>query len=119
MRRLLLTAAALASFAAAPAIAGDQDFTVINKTGYQIDQVYVSAVGTKSWGNDIMGRGALADGAGVDITFAHGASACKWDMKVVYNDGDTAEWGNLDLCSISKVSLFYDRKAGTTRAVSE
>jgi hypothetical protein len=38
---------------------------------------------------------------------------------VKYNDGDTAEWGNLNLCNISTINLFWDKSAGTTRAVTE
>ena len=53
------------------------------------------------------------------LSFNAPDSVCKWDMKVKYNDGDTAEWSNLNLCSIDKVTLFWDRKNQTTRAVTE
>ena len=119
MRRLLLVSGLLASTFAVPALAGDQDFKLVNKTGYQIDEVYVGPVSSDTWGNDIMGKGSLGDGESVDITFTAPSSVCRWDMKVKYNDGDTAEWRNLNLCSISTVSLFWDKKAGTTRAVTE
>ena len=36
--------------------ASDADFSLRNKTGYQIDEVYVSGHSSKSWGRDIMGR---------------------------------------------------------------
>jgi hypothetical protein len=119
MRSLFLASCLLICGAGVPAFAADQDFTLANKTGYQIDEVYVGPVSSESWGNDIMGRGSLMDGASVDITFKAPGSECQWDMKVKYNDGDTAEWKNLNLCSISKISLFWDKKAGVSRAVSE
>jgi hypothetical protein len=64
-----------------------------------------------------MGRAALADGDGVNITFAHGGTACIFDIKVEYNDGDSAEWSGVNLCEYSTISLFWDGK--TTRAIGE
>lgn len=102
-----------------PAFAGDQDFTLINRTGYQIDEVYVSRVSGKNWGKDVMGSDALADGERVKITFNAPPDACRWDMMVKYNDNDTAEWSNLNLCNLERVTLFWDRKNQTTHAVTE
>ena len=97
--------------------ASDADFKLVNKTGYQIDEVYVSPASSQSWGADIMGKDAVADGTSVDISFPHGGSACKFDIRVKYNDGDTAEWGNVDLCQYETISLYWDGKQ--TRAVGE
>jgi hypothetical protein len=72
--------------------------------------VYVSRASSNSWGNDIMGKDAIGDGDAVNITFPHGGSACKFDIKVTYKDGDTAEWGNVDLCQYETISLYWDGK---------
>lgn len=119
MRKLLIAATLFAAAHALPAFAANQDFKLVNKTGYQIDEVYVGPVSSKSWGDDIMGSGSLNNGAAVDISFTAPGNVCLWDMKVKYNDGDTAEWGNLNLCNISTINLFWDKSAGTTRAVTE
>jgi hypothetical protein len=95
------------------------DFTLVNRTGYEINEVYIGPTTSRSWGDDVMGEGTLPHGRSADIQFNRRASACGWDMKVVYADGDESEWRNLDLCSISRVSLHWDRKNGTTRAVTE
>ncbi len=120
MRFLQLTFAA-AAFAtiAGGAFASDADFKLRNKTGYQIDEVYVSQHSSKEWGRDIMGSDALADGEATDITFAHGGNVCRFDIRVKYHDNDTAEWGNIDLCQYETISLFWDSKNQTTRAVGE
>ena len=77
------------------AAASDADFTLKNRTGYQIDEVHVSSHASKDWGRDIMGRDALEDGGAVDISFPHGGGACRFDIQVKYHDDDsTAEWGN-------------------------
>ena len=121
MMRLLnvVLPAAAVLLSVSTAYAAQQDFTLQNKTGYQIDEVYVSQSSSRNWGNDVMGRDALADGNTVDISFNAPENACHWDMRVKYNDGDEATWNNLNLCNISKVTLFWDRKAQTTRAVTE
>jgi hypothetical protein len=109
----------LTALAPSAAFAGDQDFTLVNKTGYQIDYVYVSAVNAKSWGGDIMGKDALADDASVNITFHNDTTACKFDLKVTYNDKTDASWGNIDLCTVSKVTLFWNAKTQTSTATVE
>lgn len=47
---------------ASVALAGKQDFTLENQTGYQIEQVYVSSVNTDDWEEDVLGRRYLSDG---------------------------------------------------------
>ncbi|MEJ1975931.1 MAG: argininosuccinate lyase [Acetobacteraceae bacterium] len=100
--------------------ASDANFTLKNKTGYQIDEVYVSRHSSDNWGRDRMGSDALADGDSVDIVFPHGGSACRFDIKVKYHDDDsTAEWGDVNLCQYESISLFWDAKKQVTRAVGE
>jgi len=117
MNYVLLSAAAVFSFIL-PAAAADQDFKLLNKTGYQIDSVYVGPHSSSEWGRDIMGQDALSDGeAAVNITFPHRTSACSFDIKVAYNDGDEATWDSVNLCKVSTVTLYW--RNGKTRAVTE
>ena len=102
---------------AVPALASDQDFELVNKTGYQIDSVYVGAHSSSQWGSDIMGRDSLSDGEVVNITFPRRTSACSFDIRVAYNDGDEATWDSVNLCKVSKVTLYW--RNGATRAVTE
>ena len=108
--------AALAATLALPAIAADQDFKLVNKTGYQIDEVYVGPSSSRSWGQDIMGRDSLSDGDVLNVTFPNRTNACRFDIKVKYNDGDTATWESLDLCQVQRVTLYW--RNGQTRAVT-
>ncbi len=120
MLRNVLSLAALALVASTGlASASDADFTLKNKTGYQIDEVYVSQHSSKNWGRDRMGSDALADGESKDIVFEHGGTACRFDIKVKYNDEDTAEWSDVNLCEYQAISLFWDAKRKVTRAVGE
>jgi hypothetical protein len=98
---------------------GRQDFSLVNRTGYQINEVYVGASNSKSWGRDLLGDGVLPNGNRLDITFSQGAAECQWDIRVVYDDGDEAEFMQVNLCRISTVTLFWNRQGNTTRAVTE
>lgn len=125
MRRSFLALACLPVLAASALLApgtaqaADQDFAVVNRTGHQIDSIYVSPVSSQNWGEDVMGKDALGDGETVNITFPNKTDACNWDLKVKYNDGDESTWTNVNLCRISKISLFWDRRSNQTRAQAE
>ena len=93
-----------------------QDFRLVNKTGYTIDQVYVSPSKSDDWEEDILGQDQLEDGVGVNIRFHRAAKSCLWDLKVVYDDKETAEWEGFDLCEVSKITIRYNRKSGETSA---
>ncbi len=117
--KLVLASAALA-IVAAGAHASDADFKLRNRTGYQIDEVYVSKHSSDNWGVDRMGSTTLDDGESVAITFPHGGNACHFDIKVKYHDdSSTAEWSDVNLCNYDSISLYWDNKNQVTRAVGE
>jgi len=114
---LIKLALACAPFLIAGTVqASNLDFTLVNKTNQTIFEVHVSSSSTSDWEEDVLGTDALISGDSVDIEFERGSKGCKWDLKVTYESGKSAEWGKLDLCSISTVTLSYDRKSGTTSA---
>jgi hypothetical protein len=115
----MLTISVASFLSATAALAGDQDFTLTNKTGYTISEVYVSPSKSSEWEEDVLGQAVLADGDNVEIKFSRATTSCKWDLKVVYDDKETAEWDGFDLCTISKISISYNRKSGETWATSE
>lgn len=92
------------------ALAGDQDFTLVNSTGVLIDKVFVSPHDSEHWGDDILGRDILADGESVEIRFHREEEATSWDLKIIDKDGNTIEWENLELPKINKITLEYDDK---------
>ncbi len=98
---------------------GKQNFSLLNKTGYTISEVYVAPSKSSSWEEDILGRDVLPDGTAVDIVFSRKEKSCKWDLKVIYDDGEEAEWDNFDLCTVSKIAISYNRKSGETWATYE
>jgi len=112
--------AALAVFAPLHALAAPQDFTLVNDTGYEIKNVYISPTSSDDWGDDVLGEDTLATGDSQEITFPEGRSqSCHWDMKVTYQDDTSHEWKNLNLCEISKLTIHYDEGTHDTSATSE
>ena len=105
--------------AAGPLAAGMQDFRLQNETGYQIDYVYVSPVDSDAWEEDILGQDALASGDWVDIEFDNAEEQCFWDLMAVYGDGEEAIWGGIDLCSLERITLYYNSADGQTWAVTD
>ena len=100
----------------------DLDFTLVNKTGFGIKQVFISPTATKDWSDDdeiLKGR-SFGDGATMEIKFHPKATAENWDIKVEWADGSPSdEWDKLNLTKIDKVTLKYDKASDKTTAEIE
>jgi hypothetical protein len=120
MKALFCATAMLAcGFVAAPAFAGDADFTLVNKTGYTIRSVYIAPAKSKTWGNDRLGDGVLDHNKQRLIKFSNKAQ-CVQSLNVTFDDdGSEVEWDNFDLCELNKITLKYNRKTGDVSADSE
>lgn len=105
---LKMVAPAVLLFAGSPALAGKQDFDLVNATGYTIAEVYVAPSSSDEWEEDVMGRDILEDGETVAISFAPKEKTCQYDIKVVWDDGDEAFWKGFNLCTVSEVTLHWD-----------
>ncbi len=97
--------------------AAAQDFTLVNKTGVEIDKVYITPHDSDDWEDDILGRDTLPDGETVDIKFSRKETAKMWDLRVEDKQGNAIEWDNLNLLEINKVTLYY--KGGKATAETE
>lgn len=92
--------------------AGDQDFTLVNKTGVEIHALHISPADANKWGPDILGKDTLEDGQSVEIKFHEDEEAEKWDLRIEDKEGHAIEWEDLNLMKINKVILHYsDGKA--------
>ncbi|MBV8778888.1 MAG: argininosuccinate lyase [Alphaproteobacteria bacterium] len=119
MRILLvaLCAAVLASTAPAWAQEAKQDFRLVNKTGYELKGLYVAPSKSDDWEEDVLGQDTLSDGQAVNVHFNPKTKTCKYDLKVVYSDDDSsAVWSKIDLCSVEKITIKYNRKNDETTA---
>lgn len=120
MMRVALFAAPVALMLSTMSLAqGQQDFRLINATGYSIAEVYVAPSKSSEWEEDVMGRDMLGVDEEVDITFDPREDVCHYDLKVRFADGDEAEWYDFNLCQVSWIRLHYNNKTGDTTAEYE
>ena len=95
--------------------AADQDFSLVNKTGVEINALFVSPADKNDWGEDILGQDTLPAGQKADISFEPEEEAAKWDLRVQDKEGNAIEWTDLDLTEISTVTLFYEGGKATAK----
>lgn len=94
---------------------GDQDFTIVNKTGVTIAALYVSPSKENDWEEDILGQDVLANGESCEISFSPKEKAALWDIRVEDSEGNALIWYNINLLEVSKVTLFYKNGKGTAQ----
>ena len=90
--------------------AGDQDFTLVNKTGVTIKKLYVAPSKSNDWEENILAKDVLLDGETFDIAFS-GQKSTWWDIRVEDNKGNYSEWEHFNLKEVSKVTLKKDGQA--------
>ncbi|MFZ2404277.1 MAG: hypothetical protein WAW41_04010 [Methylobacter sp.] len=114
----LVGMAAIAVSAASSVVLAEakQDFTLVNKTGYTIDEVYVSPSAANNWLDDVLGQDVLGDGENAKIKFHSSNDICKYDLKVIYDDKEEVEWSDINLCEEEKITIHWNKKSGETSA---
>lgn len=86
------------------ALAGTQDFTLVNHTGGDVYSVYVAPADSGEWSHDLLGDTIMQDEGRRDIRFS-GQSACLWDILATDSDDNQVVFPGIDLCSVYKVIL--------------
>jgi hypothetical protein len=106
--RLLAAASVLVIVSLSASVAsaqGKQNFTLVNKSGIAVNELYVSKASTDDWEEDILGRDTLPNGESVEITFDTKERAAKWDIKLVDEKGKDHKYYNLNLLEISEITV--------------
>ena len=102
---MILAVVFVVALSSSIALAGAQDFTLVNNASFNIFKVYVSPSRVDDWQEDILGDEVLMSGEKVNITFDRGESDAMWDLQVVDENGKTHTWKNINLKKISTVTL--------------
>jgi hypothetical protein len=90
-----------------------QNFTLINKTGVIINNVYITPSDSDNWGEDILGRDVFASDEECDVSFHPLEDVCLWDLKISDSDGNEIMWEDIDLCKWLKITLHWDGQNAT------
>ena len=98
------------------------DFDLTNKTGYGITTLYIGKSGNKEWhDNDevTIPGGSIDDRSTLHIHFSPKQKYEVWDVYVKFEDGIEAEFDELDLTQINKLTLHYNAKTKETTTTKE
>ncbi len=104
MRKYAFILVALITLAL-PALAGDQDFQLFNRTGVDIFALHVAPADSNDWEEDLLGGKQLIAGGDVLVVFSPDTEAELWDIRVEDSDGNSLEWHDVDLITATQVIL--------------
>ena len=82
-----------------------QNFSVVNRTGHTVLTLNVAPASEDEWGPDILGTQVLEAGQTAAVTFDRAESQCNYDIRATYDDGDTTDMRNVNLCQVATVNL--------------
>ncbi|HVQ07791.1 MAG TPA: hypothetical protein VMS43_05100 [Allosphingosinicella sp.] len=82
-----------------------QNFSVVNRTGHTVLTLNVSPTSEDEWGPDILGTQVLQAGQTAQVTFDRAETQCNYDIRATYDDGDTTDVRNVNLCQVGTVNL--------------
>ena len=105
MALLVLSGVFFAVLTPTPSRAAQPTFSLENRTGFDIAQIYVSTPADNQW-HLLRGQYSLQDGTNETITMDD-PDLVFLDLKIVYNNGESYEWHNLNIFAISKVVLYF------------
>lgn len=94
-------------------------FSMQNATGYPIRNIFFSKARAGHWSPNQLDHGSLGDGQSVDFYFPLTEEACRWDIKIIYEDSGVSVLSNIDLCQVTRMSVTWDNAAGKTRYTTE
>lgn len=105
MKRLVFAALLIAG--GSPAVAGANNFTLVNGTGASLAALSIARSGTTDW--QPLGQ-APAAGARGPITFK--AQDCAFDIRANVQGIGPVTWAGVNLCDVKSVTLKRDQTAG-------
>jgi hypothetical protein len=89
-----------------PASALDQWVELTNNTRMTIVEIYISHLGAQLWDIDLLGTDFLAPASSV-WTSIDCAVGCRFDFKIVFDDGITQIRRNVNVCGVEKYAISF------------
>lgn len=93
----------------------EQEFTIKNLTGIEINNLYISPAGEEKWGADILTTDKLSSGSAAEVVFSTGEKVQYWDVKATDKKGKEILWRDIDLFTVSEMTLKLE---GTMSTIS-
>ncbi len=89
-----------------PASALDQWVELATNPRMTLVELYISHVGAQLWDIDILGTDFLAPASSV-WTSIDDAAGCRFDFKIVFDDGITQIRRNVNVCGLEKYAISF------------
>ena len=110
-------AAVVLSLFAGRALAVDTTFLLVNSTAYPISEMSISQTQLGFWSPNVLRPPIIKAGEARQVVIPASQLVCQVDIKLGFADGGApAIWQYLDLCTLKKLQVFYDRMSGITTA---
>ena len=112
---------AIATLSASSSFAQDnRNVTVVNGTGYGIKFLGFNNPGDNDWSDNEIG-GVMTNGASQYVKFNNADKGCVWNFRISWADPGYPDvlWRNVNLCTVDKITLKYDRGSDTTSYIGE
>lgn len=105
--RILPIAAAIAlSGAAAPALAQDIEFQLINDSSQTITYFYASPSSESNWGDDLFEElGVLEPGYSATVFIGDGSDECLYDFRFETAEGGELNEYEVDICELASYTV--------------
>ncbi len=71
--------------------------SVVNGTGVEIAELYVSGGSVDEWGEDLLGSETMPSGTYLDLVFTVDANNLEWDIMIVDTEGTSVEFMGIDI----------------------
>lgn len=106
MRSLLLAVCLSLNFFVATADAAPSNITILNRSSWDIYQLYLSSVNDSEWGPDQLSEDVIASG---ESFLLRGVPCDNYDVMLIDEDGDRCEVRNVDICGGRHQWVINDR----------
>lgn len=82
-------------------------FTLVNKTGFEFVDIFISPAGENKWGEDLS-LGVFTDLEAKDFSIRTKEKTCSYDLKAMKPDSTLLIFRNINLCKMIIVTLLYE-----------
>lgn len=103
--RTTMAAMLLTAGLAAPVLAQDIQYELINASSLTLMEFYTSATSDPDWGTDILGTEVLPAGSTGYVNIIDGGNECVYDIKMVFDSGAILE-DSVDICELGSYTIY-------------
>lgn len=87
------------------------EFAITNKTLRKADKLSISTNANLAWSDDLLGYDLMENGKMIKLSVPPGYErSCTINVQIVFTDGSTSNWSNLDICKYHRFELTQNGK---------